>query len=177
MTMPGEPLDMRLVRRSAILSPDGRYRYLLRRDWRDTEGEPLVFVMLNPSTADSESDDPTVRKCCGFASRAGYPGMVVVNLYAIRATNPAELRGKPHMLIVGSENPKYLEKGMADRDVVFAWGRHGEELGGPWLLTVKQMAKRIARSLGYLKILDGFVPAHPLHLSYRETIQPWRVAA
>ena len=168
------PLDMRLVSRNAVLSPDGRYRYRLERRWRP-EGEPLVFLMLNPSTADADKDDPTVRKCCGFAARAGYPAIAIVNLFAIRATNPAELIGKPHLLIKGPENDKYLAAQFDDRDVVFGWGRHGEELGGAWLMTVQQMAQRHARSIGYLKMLPGNVPAHPLHLSYENTIKPWRL--
>lgn len=75
---------------SALISPDGRYRYLLGRRWDET-GALLTFVMLNPSTADAATDDPTIRRCINFAKREGYAGLTVLNLYAFRATKPANL--------------------------------------------------------------------------------------
>jgi hypothetical protein len=73
----------------AILSSDGRYRFLLTRQW----GNPsrVAFVMLNPSTADAELDDPTIRRCRGFAEGWGYGALDVVNLFPYRATKPAAL--------------------------------------------------------------------------------------
>src|SRR5437868_12651695 len=75
---------------SAVISPCGKFRYRLTRQWG--EGAALPFVMLNPSTADAEQDDPTIRKCVGFAKRMGYDGIEVVNLYAYRATKPTQDR-------------------------------------------------------------------------------------
>jgi hypothetical protein len=77
------------IRRAAHLSDCGQYRYVLHRMWGD--GLPLTFAMLNPSTADAEQDDPTISRCVGFARREGYDGIRVVNLYAFRATKPADL--------------------------------------------------------------------------------------
>ena len=74
---------------SARLSDDRRYRYLLVRRWDNTLPD-ATFVMLNPSTADERDDDPTIRKCIGFAKRWGCGGIKVVNLYAFRATNPRD---------------------------------------------------------------------------------------
>jgi len=75
--------------RWATISPDGLYRYDLGRRWGD--GSLLGWVMLNPSVADANIDDRTIRQCCHFARRDGYAGIYVVNLYAFRATHPSDL--------------------------------------------------------------------------------------
>ena len=67
----------------ADISPDGLYRYTLGRTWGD--GDTCVFIMLNPSVADAESDDPTIRRCRGFAEALGCGSLLVANLYAYRA--------------------------------------------------------------------------------------------
>lgn len=72
---------------SAVISPCGKYRYALYRG----RAPRLTFMMANPSTADAAIDDPTIRRCLSFAAREGYKGLVVVNVYAFRATNPKEL--------------------------------------------------------------------------------------
>ena len=75
---------------TAWISECGRYRYSLTRRFAD--GLDLVFVMLNPSTADADKDDPTIRRCCGFADRMGFGGIIVVNLFALRAAAPEVTR-------------------------------------------------------------------------------------
>lgn len=75
--------------RGAQLSDCGRYRYRLWRQWGD--GASVLFVGLNPSTADATQDDPTIRRCIGYAKRWGYDGIIMANLYAWRATKPADL--------------------------------------------------------------------------------------
>lgn len=67
------------------------YRFELQRDWLGGNLPPAVFVMLNPSTADDQVDDPTIRKCVGFATRWGHTGIRVANLYGWRATDPRDL--------------------------------------------------------------------------------------
>jgi hypothetical protein len=83
----------------AVISDDGRYRYVLDRNLNehpDMTGEGTVlFVMLNPSTADANKNDPTIRRCIRFGQRWGYDKLVVANLYALRATNPRALRTEP----------------------------------------------------------------------------------
>ena len=106
---------------SAVISECGRYRYELGRRWG--EGLTAVFVMFNPSTADAEQDDPTIRRCIGFAESWGCGALRVVNLFALRATDPRELRDA--MDPIGNENDGYIRRACARRDVcvvVAAWG-------------------------------------------------------
>lgn len=81
--------------REAHLSSCSRYRWTLTRRWGS--GPCMGFVMLNPSTADAEQDDPTIRRCIGFAEREGCGSLLVANLFAFRATDRADLR--PHVLL------------------------------------------------------------------------------
>ncbi len=108
--------------KSAILSDDGKYRYSLSREW--ATGGPVVFVGLNPSTADDQVDDPTIRRMMGFARKWGFPGIMVVNLFAVRMTNPASLVGVPDP--VGPDNDHVLRSidQVADL-VVVCWGNDG----------------------------------------------------
>lgn len=107
---------------SAVISDCGAYRYELRRVWNPDA--PLVgWVMLNPSTADADVDDPTIRRCIGFAKEWGAGGIAVVNLFALRATDPASLalHDDPH----GVDNWQHWQV-VADEAqiVVCAWGAH-----------------------------------------------------
>ena len=98
---------------------DGHYRYMLGRQW----GAPpfLLWMMLNPSTADATEDDPTIRRCSGFAKHWGFGGLVVVNLFAFRATNPADLRAAEQP--IGPENDRHLVNAARSCPrVVAAWG-------------------------------------------------------
>lgn len=113
----------------AEISEDGIYRYSLERWWGEKleKKNPLVFCMLNPSTADAENDDPTIRRCIGFARREGRNGIIVVNVFALRATDPKEIQacrdrgGDP----VGLENYSFLsEVAKKYKEVVLAWGAH-----------------------------------------------------
>ncbi|HLO83574.1 MAG TPA: DUF1643 domain-containing protein [Nostocaceae cyanobacterium] len=102
---------------------DGNYRYLLGRKW-DINQSQVTFVMLNPSTADHQQDDPTLRKCINFAKSWGYGSLEVVNLFAYRATNPRELRqvNEP----VGTKNNYYLELAIKKASlIILAWGTKG----------------------------------------------------
>jgi hypothetical protein len=106
---------------SAVLSPCGKYRYRLDRKWGD--GPTCGFIMLNPSTADAEVDDPTIRRCIGFAKREGCGRLIVVNLYAYRSTQPAALAivPDPHG---GPEADAARHQAITEVDgpLVAAWG-------------------------------------------------------
>lgn len=194
------------VSKGATISKDGRYRYRLWREWRlwperahwrwmegedgkvavDGAGEPLgrpkvvLFVMLNPSTADGEEDDPTIRRCVDFSRRWGYDRMEVVNLFAFRATDPAQLltlddADDP----VGPDNVDAFRGLIEDRDdffgsgvdkVVCAWGAHGAHLGQDetvmgWLGDAPCFALNVTR--------DGH-PSHPLYQPRSSVLTPYR---
>ena len=160
---------------SAVISECGRYRYVLTRRWCN-DGDPLMFVMLNPSTADAEQDDPTIRKCIGFARRHAYPGIVVCNLFAWRATDPKDLhrallRGED---IIGPINHDYLV-GQAETaaDIVLAWGAHADDhqavVGG--LLGTLHEYRAKFRTLGVTKWGH---PRHPLMVPYSQPLERYQ---
>jgi hypothetical protein len=92
------------VRRSAEISECGRYRWWLRRAWTaGGDGRVVCFVMLNPSTANAQQDDPTLRKCMGYTQRWGFSVLSVRNLFAYRATDPAELLAIDFVTATGGE--------------------------------------------------------------------------
>jgi len=146
----------------AVISDDGQYRYLLTRMWRPAPAPQLVFVMLNPSTADAATDDPTIRRCMRFARDLGYGGIVVVNLFAYRATNPRRLLEVDDP--VGPGNTAVLQSiiGGARHDVVAAWGATGGQFGREQAILVEHIAtRRPLQQLGHTK--DGH-PRHPLYV-------------
>jgi hypothetical protein len=103
------------------------HRYVLRREWMGNGGV-VNFIMLNPSTADDVFDDATIRRCVGFAKRWGFSGIAVTNLFAYRATNPADLiallntSGGWH-LAVGEDNTAHIDReAKAAKAIVCAWG-------------------------------------------------------
>lgn len=148
----------------AALSADGRYRYWL---WRTWSTEPLVtFVMLNPSTADATADDPTIRRCVGFARRWGYGGLRVVNLYAYRAAHPSQLWQVDDP--VGPDNDDHLRAAFAcSRSVVAAWGAHARPDRISQVLS-------FAPALTTLALTRTGQPRHPLYLPATATPTAWR---
>lgn len=96
------------MNRGADISEDGLYRYLLWREW-DGSKDRMVWIMLNPSTADAETDDVTITKCIGFAQHAGCGGIQVINLYALRATQPEDLYHQWYGRNVDPEGPRNVE--------------------------------------------------------------------
>ncbi len=135
--------------RIAEFSQDMRYRYCLTieidRSLR-TELSGLlrrcVFIMLNPSTADHEKNDPTVSRCLKFAQALGFETLVVVNLFAFRATEPAEM--KRHLYPTGSHNADVVRREvMSAGRVIAAWGNHGKYLNaGPNMLDLLKFLPR-----------------------------------
>ncbi len=111
------------MRRSAVFDASGSYRYRLTRVWA-RDAPRVAFVLLNPSTADHRQDDPTVRRCIGFARAWGFGGVDVVNLFAWRATRPRDLRRA--LAPVGADNDRHLRWAARNAArVVVAWGIHG----------------------------------------------------
>ena len=173
----GEQLDMFATRkpavvtppdgvlRSAVLSPCGVYRYDLQRRWDD--GLCVVWVMLNPSTADANADDPTIRKVVGFTKRWGGGAIRVLNLYAFRATDPDDLvrAAKAGVDIVGPENDAHLRRVLDENVQVFAaWGGNAKDTAR--IAQVRTIAKSTATTLRCLGHTRGGQPRHPLMLAY-----------
>lgn len=155
---------------SAKISSCGEYRYNLERRW--SEGKLLTFVMLNPSTADASHDDPTIRRCMAFARREGASGIRVVNLFAFRATDPAQLDETSYPR--GEENLAYLGIAIkaADRDpVICAWGAHRLAIDeGRSFVEWAQDLGAYLMCLGRTK--DGH-PRHPLYVRGDQPFQPY----
>ncbi|MFC7231619.1 DUF1643 domain-containing protein [Saliphagus sp. GCM10025308] len=144
-------------RNGAVFSDDSVYRYRLWRTW-DTSKPTLAFLMLNPSTADATEDDPTIRRCLGFAKEWDYGSLAVVNLFALRSPDPAALR--EHADPVGPENDDHLQAVCEEVEtVVAAWGANGSLQG---------RASEVARLLeGNLHALDTTKNGHPVHPLYQ----------
>jgi hypothetical protein len=157
------------VKRSAFLSNDGVYRYELTRTWG--EGDRLLWVMLNPSTADADLDDPTIRRVIGFSRAWGFSGAIVANLFALRSTDPKVLRTHPDP--VGPANNGMLAQlALRAPFAVCAWGAHG------WLhnrdrevLALLESARCLPRCLG--RTSSG-APKHPLYLAASTPLEPMR---
>lgn len=142
---------------SAVFDPTGTWRYRLERAWGD--GRAIAFVMLNPNTADAEHDDPTIRRCVGFARRWGFGRLVVVNLFAWCCRRPRMLReaGDP----VGPRNDAHLRRAAAEADrVVAAWGNHGRLLDRD-----RAVVELLGGPLHCLGTTKHGCPRHPLYLA------------
>lgn len=147
-----------------IFSVCRRYRYTLPR-WVGAGDRLCLFVMLNPSTADEVDDDPTIRRCKGYARRWGYGRLMVVNMFAWRSTEPAGLLSVADP--VGPENDRHvLEQARRAELVIAAWGT-----GGKARPLVRQRAPDVLRLLAgvdvhVLKTTDPpfAQPGHPLYL-------------
>lgn len=143
----------------------GPYRYRLRR-WNDNPQRNLGIIMLNPSTADATQDDPTIRKCVGFARRHGFDGIHVVNLFAFRATDPAELKrqARAGFDVIGPENDQaILNVAMRSALMLLAWGNHGT-LQGRDQAVLKLLQGYPTCSIGELSKTGQ--PKHPLYQPY-----------
>jgi hypothetical protein len=149
--------------RGARFSSCGVYRYELWRSWNTKP--PIVFLMLNPSTADAERNDPTVERCERRARALRAGGVIVVNIFALRSTDPKALYRAPDP--VGPENDESIVRSCATlqpRAVICAWGRHGNLHGrGAAVLALLRTHGVIPMCLGLNG--DG-TPKHPLYLRY-----------
>jgi hypothetical protein len=147
------------VKRDAIISDCGRYRYALSRQWSEAPGV-ATFIMLNPSTADARVDDPTVKRCIGFAQAWGMGRLHVLNLYALRSTDPKGLWVVDDP--VGPENDRHIaahaqlaaETGWP---LVAAWGANARPDRVAHVLRFPGMV-----ALTALGVTNSGSPKHPL---------------
>lgn len=142
--------------KSAKFSDNRKFRYTLWRIWNPMYGY-VMFIGLNPSTADETEDDPTIRRCIEFAKSWGYGGLCMTNLFAYRATNPIEIEIATYP--IGSENDFFIKSMAASASIVIAaWGTKGNYLGRDKEVLPLIPNRHILRLTKY-----GF-PAHPLYL-------------
>lgn len=162
-----------LYLRGAELDPSGTYRYRLWRGW-DAAEPTVAFVMLNPSTADAEREDPTIRRCLNFARAWGYGRLEVVNLFAWRATDPRALVTAPEPIGPGND-AAIAAVADASETIVLAWGFMAQrvrqrgrdravlDLLRPWRLRLHY--------LGWCKNAPD--PRHPLMLRADQPLNRW----
>lgn len=141
--------------------PERTYRYALTRTWGN--GERIVWIMLNPSSADCFTDDPTIRRCRSFTRRlvpeAG--GLAVVNLYGLRATNPADLWTSEDP--IGPDNDYFIgSRATRAQTVIAAWGVHGARNGRA--TQVATLLAEVGVQLMCLGVTKGGHPKHPLYV-------------
>lgn len=166
---PDSPLTTLTADSGAVISSCGTYRYELFRRW--AAGPQLAWIMLNPSTADATVDDPTIRRCIGFARAWGYGAIVVWNLFALRATDPRDLGQHPDP--VGPANDLTLLNGVRRRELtICAWGAHGSFLGRGQ--TVRQLIAREGLRVHHLGLTKSGHPRHPLYLPGSTTPQEYK---
>jgi len=161
--------------KDATLSPCRFYRYLLTRRW-NADLNVVAFVGLNPSTADETEDDPTIRKCIGFARKWGYGGIAMVNLFSLRSTNPRGLlsSARPYGPPGSVHDPiQILRNHFGPTLTVCAWGNSAPVRG-----MIRLRAEQITRNnltwpLHCLRTNNDGSPSHPLYLPGNLQPVPW----
>jgi hypothetical protein len=161
---------------SAVISACSCYRYLLRRTWDDNL-PPYVLGMLNPSTADADFDDPTITRSVRRAASLGHGSLIVWNLYAFRATDPAKLRQAPDP--VGSDNTNWIRTALQEcstreGNAIVGWGGNAINLNA--VAVACRIAEEVGVSLQCLGVTKDGHPKHPLYVSYGTVLQSWRFA-
>lgn len=161
----------------AEYSPCGLFRYLLTREFGGTR--TVVFVLLNPSTATAEMNDPTITRCIAFAKAWGFGRLVILNLCAYRETKPALMfaRAKEGLDIVGPDNDAVIEREVTAADLVIAgWGTNaGKKALRQRAFHVRHLlrtkSKNPVMALRHTK--DGH-PEHPLYVPGGTVLEPLR---
>ncbi len=164
-------VEQAILVKGATLDPSGVYRYQLWRVWDESKPR-VLFVMLNPSTADAEQDDPTIRKCIAYAKAWEYGSLEVVNLFALRSTSPALIY--EHEDPKGAENDPYiLESAYRSQLVIAAWGVHGEHRQRDRYIGA--LFSLHAIPLHCLGTTKNGLPRHPLYLKSDIQLSPFKV--
>lgn len=146
--------------RHAIFSDCRKHRFMLERIW-DENGGRCVFIGLNPSTADEQTDDPTVRRCIGFAQDWGYGRLWMLNLFSWRSTDPSMIVDSN--LSARQENFWHLKNWSSGAGIVVAaWGTHSRLMDRGSL--VRTMLQENGCVLHHLGLTKGGHPKHPLYL-------------
>lgn len=156
---------------------EGSYRYILTRQW--SENPMMMWIMLNPSTGDDRTDDPTLRRCMGFSEREGAGGIIVVNLFATRTQSPKQLSLAPIQRVTGRDNFNWVEYALKHSvgDIVGGWGTscNAGDIGiarRRSMDIIQRLARHQGRRLVCLaKNKDGS-PKHPLYVPGDQPFTP-----
>lgn len=148
----------------AVFSDDDKYRYRLTRLLNE-HGRAgwICWILLNPSTANENVLDPTLRRCRNFSLDWGHNGMIIVNLFGLRATNPKELAAVVDP--VGADNDEHIARAVDEADrIMCAWGAHPMTLRFNRRDEVRRILERASRVAFALKLTRAGAPSHPLYL-------------
>tara|TARA_B000000557_G_C20755605_1_gene435065 strand:+ start:45 stop:524 length:480 start_codon:yes stop_codon:yes gene_type:complete len=146
-----------IIKSDALFSKDRVYRYALWRIW-DIKKPKVLFIGLNPSTADEIKNDPTIRRCIRFSMDWGYGGYIMGNIFAYRSTDPKNLLKIDDP--IGADNDYWLKKLYDEASLTIgAWGNHGR------ILNRGEKVNNMLKSFHCLKITKLGYPSHPLYLS------------
>lgn len=161
------------LERITQFSPCRKYRYTLWREWDcdsltgcaddlPSIGGYLMVIGLNPSTADETRDDPTIRRCIGFAKTWGFGALCMTNLFAWRDTKPENMKAAPEPC--GMENGRWITE-VADGAgmILAAWGKHGSFIGRD--RNVMSALKALGKPVHCLKRNNDGSPIHPLYVA------------
>ena len=148
------------------------YRYALTRTW-DDNGARVNFLMLNPSTATEVQNDPTVERCERRARALGFGAFRVTNIFALRATDPRDMRAAADPIGAGND-AAILEAADWATQVVCAWGTHGAHMGRG--IAVEALLRPTGVPLLHLGLSKAGHPKHPLYISYTTQPEPWHPA-
>lgn len=172
--------------RRTVLSACRKYRYTLWREWSQPRGLPyllplhaasefVMFIGLNPSTADEMRDDPTIRKCVGFAKRWGYGALCMTNLFAYLATNPKDMMAQEDGAC-GDDNLTWLLNCAREASlIVAAWGTRGSFRHQDKVVTVG-LRKLTGKQLMCLRRTKDGHPEHPLYVPYEKALESFTPA-
>lgn len=156
----------------AHFSACGGYRYSLWRRWVDNcpLDRMVAFIGLNPSTADEIENDPTIRRCIGFAKSWGFDGLVMLNLFAFRATDPDVMKAVTNP--VGDRNDHAITYTLTrSGGIVCAWGTHGKHRARDF--EVKWLLRGAACPVWHLGKNGDGTPKHPLYLKANSERAVW----
>lgn len=158
--------------KTASLSRDGKHRLELTRCW-DKSLPRLGWIMLNPSTADAELDDPTIRKCIGFAERWGYGSIAVGNLFSYRTKSPAVLKQVPvNERNDADANAALVRLATRCEKIVVGWGANGAHYARRIALVKKMLFDNSVNAVS-LEITKQGHPKHPLYIRYDIEAKSW----
>ncbi len=159
------------IETGARFSDDRLYRYSLWRIWSRASANPRLchWLMLNPSTADERDNDPTVERCERRARRWDYDGLIVTNLFAWRATDPAAMRRQGRAAIGPDNDLAIWDARLTAALTICAWGDDGGHLGRAAEVLQNMATNDLwwLSKLHCLRVNQSGEPAHPLYLPYR----------